>query len=112
MVSPGHSLWGPSQPSIRETLGRGTPLLPRGNSGSLVGGTRCGSPVEGAGPSPAATRTPEAAALEAFLSGVGSSDGGATCPRLPARARPQVNRRASLGWASPAHGRPGTGLGA
>ena len=69
-MSPGHSMWGPSQPSIRETLGRGTLLLPRGNSGSPVGGTRCGSrPVEGAGPSPAVTRTPEAAALEVFLLG-------------------------------------------
>ena len=48
-------------------LGEGDPAI---TSGSPVGRTRCGSrPVEGAGPSPAVTRTPEAAALQAFLLG-------------------------------------------
>lgn len=46
--------------------------------------------------------------MEALQSWRGSSDGG---PDAPACVRPQDNQRAFWGWAFPARGPPGTGLG-
>lgn len=65
-------------------------------------------PRGGSRPAPAVARTLEEAALEVLLSwGAALMEG----PDAPACVWPQVNRRAFLGWASPARGRPGTGLG-